>query len=227
MDNSNWDCFQDGTALYEAVAAIFIAQMNAVDFTMAQIVTVSFTATLASIGAAGVPSAGLVTMLFVLTSVGLPAEDMSMIIAVDWILDSFRTSVNVIGDALGAGIVYHYVKDDLKTLDASDSTFYDSVGKFPPLISYIYRRIKGPSGDEQSIETKSTTPDTSLNVITLAEADSVDPDTSPDITTAIETDSVDPKTSPDVTTAIEADAPSQEAFSSVTTAVEPDFLLLT
>ena len=76
----------DGTALYEAVAAIFIAQMNAVEFNMGQIIIVSLTSTAASIGAASVPSAGLVTMLLVLTALGLPTKDISMIIAVDWFL---------------------------------------------------------------------------------------------------------------------------------------------
>ncbi|XGW08519.1 hypothetical protein V3C99_011106 [Haemonchus contortus] len=103
----------DGTALYEAVAAIFIAQMNGVNLSFGQVITVSLTATLASIGAASVPSAGLVTMLLVLTAVGLPVKDVSLIVAVDWLLDRIRTSINVLGDAFGAGIVYHYVKEDL------------------------------------------------------------------------------------------------------------------
>lgn len=76
----------DGTALYEAVAAIFIAQMNAIEFNLGQIIIVSLTSTAASIGAASVPSAGLVTMLLVLTALNLPTKDISMIIAVDWFL---------------------------------------------------------------------------------------------------------------------------------------------
>lgn len=76
----------DGTALYEAVAAIFIAQMNKVSLNAGEVITVSLTATLASIGAASVPSAGLVTMLLVLTAVGLPTKDISLIVAVDWLL---------------------------------------------------------------------------------------------------------------------------------------------
>ena len=76
----------DGTALYEAVAAIFIAQMNNIQFNFGEVIIVSLTATAASIGAASVPSAGLVTLLLVLTSVGLPLEDVSMILAVDWFL---------------------------------------------------------------------------------------------------------------------------------------------
>lgn len=108
----------DGTALYEAVAAIFIAQMNGIDLDPGQIVTVSLTATLASIGAASIPSAGLVTMLLILTAVGLPTQDISLLVAVDWLLDRFRTSVNVVGDSYGAGIVYHLSKAELDALDA-------------------------------------------------------------------------------------------------------------
>uniref|UniRef100_A0A8C9RJI3 Amino acid transporter n=2 Tax=Scleropages formosus TaxID=113540 RepID=A0A8C9RJI3_SCLFO len=108
----------DGTALYEAVAAIFIAQMNGIALDAGQIVTVSLTATLASIGAASIPSAGLVTMLLILTAVGLPTQDISLLVAVDWLLDRFRTSVNVVGDSYGAGIVYHLSKAELENLDA-------------------------------------------------------------------------------------------------------------
>ncbi|XP_054160455.1 excitatory amino acid transporter-like [Oppia nitens] len=107
----------DGTALYEAVAAIFIAQMNGIEFNIGQIIIVSLTATAASIGAASVPSAGLVTMLMVLTATGLPTEDISMIIAVDWFLDRIRTSINVLGDAFGAGVVYHQSKPELDKWD--------------------------------------------------------------------------------------------------------------
>ncbi|XP_040265418.1 excitatory amino acid transporter 2 [Bufo bufo] len=107
----------DGTALYEAVAAIFIAQMNGVVLDGGQIVTVSLTATLASVGAASIPSAGLVTMLLILTAVGLPTQDISLLVAVDWLLDRMRTSVNVVGDSFGAGIVYHLSKAELESLD--------------------------------------------------------------------------------------------------------------
>uniref|UniRef100_A0A3B4YYS4 Amino acid transporter n=1 Tax=Stegastes partitus TaxID=144197 RepID=A0A3B4YYS4_9TELE len=115
----------DGTALYEAVAAIFIAQMNGIELDWGQIVTVSMTATLASVGAASIPSAGLVTMLLILTAVGLPTQDISLLVAVDWLLDRFRTSVNVVGDSYGAGIVYHLSKDELDMYDAQQSRLDD------------------------------------------------------------------------------------------------------
>ncbi|KAJ8277479.1 hypothetical protein GJAV_G00075610 [Gymnothorax javanicus] len=76
----------DGTALYEAVAAIFIAQVNDYELDFGQLVTISITATAASIGAAGIPQAGLVTMVIVLTSVGLPPDDITLIVAIDWVL---------------------------------------------------------------------------------------------------------------------------------------------
>uniref|UniRef100_A0A8C6P2R7 Amino acid transporter n=1 Tax=Nothobranchius furzeri TaxID=105023 RepID=A0A8C6P2R7_NOTFU len=107
----------DGTALYEAVAAIFIAQLNDFNLDVGQIVTISITATVASIGAAGVPNAGLVTMVIVLTAVGLPASDVTLIVAVDWLLDRFRTMINVLGDAYGAGIVQKLSKRELERMD--------------------------------------------------------------------------------------------------------------
>lgn len=107
----------DGTALYEAVAALFIAQVREVPMDIGKIIAVSITATAASIGAAGIPQAGLVTMVMVLNAVGLPAEDVTLIIVVDWFLDRVRTMINVLGDSLGAGIVNHLSIDDLKRFD--------------------------------------------------------------------------------------------------------------
>ncbi|XP_019640819.1 PREDICTED: excitatory amino acid transporter 1-like [Branchiostoma belcheri] len=107
----------DGTALYEAVASIFIAQVNGITLNFGQIVAVSVTATAASVGAAGIPSAGLITMVIVLTAVGLPIEDITLLFAIDWLLDRFRTATNVLGDSIGAGIIDHNVRGTLPPLD--------------------------------------------------------------------------------------------------------------
>ncbi len=95
----------DGTALYEAVAAIFIAQIYGIDLTSAQMVVIFLTATLAAIGAAGIPEAGLVTMVIVLQAVNLPIEGISLILIIDWFLDRCRTTVNVWGDAVGTAVI--------------------------------------------------------------------------------------------------------------------------
>lgn len=92
----------DGTALYECVAAIFIAQAYGIELTFIQQMIVVLTALLASIGAAGIPMAGLVMMSVVLTAVGLPLEGVGLILAVDRILDMCRTTVNVWSDTCGA-----------------------------------------------------------------------------------------------------------------------------
>uniref|UniRef100_A0AC34QTV8 Amino acid transporter n=1 Tax=Panagrolaimus sp. JU765 TaxID=591449 RepID=A0AC34QTV8_9BILA len=106
----------DGTALYEAVAVIFIAQLHNVQLTMFELLTISFTTTIASIGSGSVP-AGLDTILIVLTTVGLPAKDLSLLLTVDWLLDRIRTSVNVLGDGFGCGIIYHLSQKRLQEAD--------------------------------------------------------------------------------------------------------------
>jgi len=118
----------DGTALYEAVAAIFIAQMTGANPTLGQIIIISITATAASIGAAGIPHAGLVTLVMVLETVGLPSEAVSIIMSVDWLVDRVRTAVNVLGDAFGAAIVAHLSKDELRKMNevtADDFEMHD------------------------------------------------------------------------------------------------------
>lgn len=95
----------DGTALYEAVAVLFIAQAFGADLTLAQQVIVAFTALLASVGAAGIPHAGTVMMVVVLEAVGLPATAVGLILAVDRVLDMARTSVNVWSDSTAAAVV--------------------------------------------------------------------------------------------------------------------------
>lgn len=95
----------DGTALYEAVAAMFIAQVYGVHMSLTQQCILALTAVLASVGAAGIPSAGLVTMVIVLRSVNLPLEGIGLLLAVDRVLDMCRTTVNVMGDMVGAVVV--------------------------------------------------------------------------------------------------------------------------
>ncbi|KAE9420191.1 hypothetical protein Angca_005614, partial [Angiostrongylus cantonensis] len=107
----------DGNALYEAVAVIFIAQLNSVDLSLAEVITVSVTATVASIGLGSVP-AGLVSILLILNTVGLPIKDVSLLLTVDWLLDRVRTSINVLGDGLAAGVVAHILQKRLHIADA-------------------------------------------------------------------------------------------------------------
>jgi len=95
----------DGTALYEAVAAIFIAQAFGIHLDFSDQVIVAVTATLAAIGAAGIPQAGLITMVIVLNAVKLPVEGIALVLSVDWLLDRFRTTINVFGDSIGAAVV--------------------------------------------------------------------------------------------------------------------------
>ncbi len=95
----------DGTALYECVAVMFIAQAYGIDLSIGQQIIVVITALLASIGAAGIPMAGLVMITIILTAVGLPLEGVGLILAVDRILDMFRTATNVWSDSCGAVII--------------------------------------------------------------------------------------------------------------------------
>ena len=104
----------DGTALYECVAAMFIAQAYGVDLSFMQQVIVVFTALLASIGAAGIPMAGLVMISVILSAVGLPLEGVGLILAVDRILDMCRTTVNVWSDSCGAVIIAKTEGETLK-----------------------------------------------------------------------------------------------------------------
>jgi len=104
----------DGTALYECVAVMFISQAYGIDLNFLQQMIVVITALLASIGAAGIPMAGLVMMSIVLTAVGLPLEGIGLIIAVDRILDMNRTALNVFGDTCGAVVIAKLEGENLK-----------------------------------------------------------------------------------------------------------------
>ena len=97
----------DGTALYEASAALFIAYLAGIDLSLGQQIIVMLTAMIASMGAPGIPSAGMVTMVMVLQSVGLPAEAIAILLPIDRILDTIRTAVNVEGDLVASVVVDH------------------------------------------------------------------------------------------------------------------------
>ncbi|MBC9228860.1 dicarboxylate/amino acid:cation symporter [bacterium SPL81] len=100
----------DGTALYEAAAALFIANLMGLELSLIQQIIVCLTAMIASLGAPGIPSAGMVTMIMVLQSVGLPAEAIAILLPIDRLLDTVRTVVNVQGDMMISVVVDRYAK---------------------------------------------------------------------------------------------------------------------
>ena len=104
----------DGTALYEAAAALFVANLVGIDLNFTQQLIVLFTAMFAAIGAPGIPSAGMVTMVMVLQSVGLPAEAIAILLPIDRLLDTLRTTANVEGDMIGSLVVQKLVKGSAK-----------------------------------------------------------------------------------------------------------------
>lgn len=114
----------DGTALYEAAAALFVANLAGIELNLMQQMIVFFTAMLGAMGAPGIPSAGMVTMVMVLQSVGLPAEAIAILLPIDRLLDAFRTAVNVEGDMVGSLVVQKWVRNEHN--DISDSDIGDS-----------------------------------------------------------------------------------------------------
>src|SRR5574344_1227704 len=102
--------FRSGTAIYQGVCAIFIAACYGINLTFPQMITIVLTATLASIGTAGVPGAGMVMLAMVLSSVGLPIDGIAIVAGIDRIFDMGRTIVNIIGDAACALIVSNLEK---------------------------------------------------------------------------------------------------------------------
>ncbi|XP_031732010.1 neutral amino acid transporter A [Anarrhichthys ocellatus] len=104
----------DGAAIFQCVAAVFIAQLNNFELNAGQIFTILVTATASSVGAAGIPAGGIITIAIILEAIGLPTKDLSLMLAVDWIVDRTTTVVNVEGDALGAGILHHINQQEMK-----------------------------------------------------------------------------------------------------------------
>uniref|UniRef100_A0A8C7L0R9 Amino acid transporter n=1 Tax=Oncorhynchus kisutch TaxID=8019 RepID=A0A8C7L0R9_ONCKI len=104
----------DGAALFQCVAAVFIAQLNSIPLNFIQVFTILVTATASSVGAAGIPAGGVLTLAIILEAVGLPTNDISLILAVDWLVDRTCTVLNVEGDAFGAGLLQWYVDRSAK-----------------------------------------------------------------------------------------------------------------
>jgi Na+/H+-dicarboxylate symporter len=107
----------NGTALYEAVTVIFIAQGHGIDLSLGRTCIVASISTLAAVGAAAIPSAGLVTMLMVLQAAGLGqySSSIAVVLAIDWLLDRLRTMVNVLGDAFGVTLVHYLTASPSET----------------------------------------------------------------------------------------------------------------
>ncbi|XP_075042293.1 neutral amino acid transporter B(0) [Mixophyes fleayi] len=128
----------DGAALFQCVAAVFIAQLNNFPLDFIQIITILVTATASSVGAAGIPAGGVLTLAIILEAVGLPTNDISLILAVDWLVDRTCTVLNVEGDAFGAGLLQVY----------SDRTAEPSGGEAVNLTSVrVMKPEDHPEGD--------------------------------------------------------------------------------
>ncbi|XP_067667908.1 excitatory amino acid transporter-like [Haliotis asinina] len=110
----------DGLAIIQALTPIFLAQMNHRILTFADLVAISLSATLSSIGAAGVPGTGFITMLVVVAAVGLPVEDAYMVLAVDWFMMRMVTMVNIYNDSLAAGILTKYFTPSSNSIELSN-----------------------------------------------------------------------------------------------------------
>lgn len=110
----------DGAALFQCVAAVFIAQLNKTSLNFIQVITILVTATASSVGAAGIPAGGVLTLAIILEAVGLPTNDISLILAVDWLVDRTCTVLNVEGDAFGAGLLQYFVDHTSKQEEGAE-----------------------------------------------------------------------------------------------------------
>lgn len=150
----------DGAALFQCVAAVFIAQLNQQPLDFVKIITILVTATASSVGAAGIPAGGVLTLAIILEAVNLPV-DISLILAVDWLVDRSCTVLNVEGDAFGAGLLQHYV--DRKKCQSSVPELINvksesSVAPLPEPIQEgnpLLKPYLPPAGDADTFEKES------------------------------------------------------------------------
>ncbi len=140
----------DGTALYQGVAALFIAQVFQVDLSIGDELAIVFSATAASIGAAGVPGAGMITLAMVLTTAGIPAVGVALILGVDRLLDMFRTAVNVTGDLAVTAVMARMEGEKLSLL-SSDADLEDKTRGFEGRTDREHAVIE-PEGDAERDE---------------------------------------------------------------------------
>ncbi|XP_074163067.1 neutral amino acid transporter B(0) [Sminthopsis crassicaudata] len=153
----------DGAALFQCVAAVFIAQMNNVPLKFIQVLTILITATASSVGAAGIPAGGVLTLAIILEAISLPTKDISLILAVDWLVDRFCTIINVEGDAFGAGLLQCYVDHDGAGPGGPEPELAEvkdvaAVVVLPPEADpLILRKVQfgGPAGDTGACEKES------------------------------------------------------------------------
>ncbi|XP_076783476.1 neutral amino acid transporter B(0) [Arvicanthis niloticus] len=146
----------DGAALFQCVAAVFIAQLNGVSLDFVKIITILVTATASSVGAAGIPAGGVLTLTIILEAVSLPVKDISWILAVDWLVDRSCTVLNVEGDAFGAGLLQSYV--DRTKMPSSEPELIqvkNEVSLNPlPLATEegnpLLKQYRGPAGDSSA-----------------------------------------------------------------------------
>ncbi|XP_016010833.2 neutral amino acid transporter B(0) [Rousettus aegyptiacus] len=151
----------DGAALFQCVAAVFIAQLNQRSLDFVNIITILVTATASSVGAAGIPAGGVLTLAIILEAVNLPVWDISLILAVDWLVDRSCTLINVEGDAFGAGLLQHYVN---QTECQSSEPELIQVKSETPLAALpvpteegnpLLKRYPGPAGNADICEKES------------------------------------------------------------------------
>ncbi|KAM9225607.1 neutral amino acid transporter B(0) isoform 1-T1 [Dugong dugon] len=152
----------DGAALFQCVAAVFIAQLNQQPLDLVKIITILVTATASSVGAAGIPAGGVLTLAIILEAISLPVHDLSLILAVDWLVDRSCTVLNVEGDAFGAGLLQNYVDRTESRSPVPELIQVKSETPLPQLLSAppeegnpLLKPCLGAAGDADTFEKES------------------------------------------------------------------------